>query len=408
MSVRLRGDVFWIDKRTKLVPSGRIRRPVASIAAIGKKRAKKAAEDAFALLCAQLASGTFDPASFNPKPEATGVLFEKAAELYREHRRAQGRRDVSYQQFEPWLPVFTGRMVASITSEEIEDQLATWTKERGWCPATRNRHLSMIAALFSYCYSRRWIDAHPTERGRVPRLPEENERTRWLRPSEIDKIIDAAATMAKDIPEVGNNVVNDHGKRRWLLTTFPALFRFGCMSGMRVSEICGLRRSSYQTDSNGLAFVVTEKPTKNRTFLKWPLQGEALDIVKEQLRVIPDKPTAFLFPGPWGSGSRGAVNRSFPDIVTKAGLVYGRDKRDGIVWHTTRHTMASLALNNGIPEPVVMKLGNWKSRALVARYAHLGDDTAREAAGKVASIVGSGHTAVTTVKTPSVQVSGKL
>ena len=49
--------------------------------------------------------------------------------------------------------------------------------------------------------------------------------------------------------------------------------------------------------------------------------------------------------------------------------------------------MASLALNNGIPESTVQRMGNWKTRTMVKRYAHLADETLRDAAGHLAAVV---------------------
>ena len=40
-------------------------------------------------------------------------------------------------------------------------------------------------------------------------------------------------------------------------------------------------------------------------------------------------------------------------------------------------------------------MGNRKTRAMVARYAHLADESMRDAAAKLARIVARGHGAVT-------------
>ena len=50
--------------------------------------------------------------------------------------------------------------------------------------------------------------------------------------------------------------------------------------------------------------------------------------------------------------------------------------------------MASLALNHGVPEFTVQRMGNWKTRTMVARYAHLADEELRKAAARVADLVG--------------------
>ena len=41
--------------------------------------------------------------------------------------------------------------------------------------------------------------------------------------------------------------------------------------------------------------------------------------------------------------------------------------------------MASNALNAGIPEHIVQKMGNWKDRRMLGRYAHLADGNLRQA-----------------------------
>ena len=50
--------------------------------------------------------------------------------------------------------------------------------------------------------------------------------------------------------------------------------------------------------------------------------------------------------------------------------------------------MASLALNHGVPESVVQRMGNWKTRVMVERYAHLADETLRAGAATLAKLVG--------------------
>ena len=50
--------------------------------------------------------------------------------------------------------------------------------------------------------------------------------------------------------------------------------------------------------------------------------------------------------------------------------------------------MASLAINHGVPASTVQRMGNWKSRVMVQRYAHLADEELRKAAAKLANLVG--------------------
>ncbi|MDH3626453.1 MAG: site-specific integrase [Acidobacteriota bacterium] len=49
--------------------------------------------------------------------------------------------------------------------------------------------------------------------------------------------------------------------------------------------------------------------------------------------------------------------------------------------------MARLAINHGVPASTVQQMGNWKSRVMVQRYAHLADEELCKAAAKVANLV---------------------
>lgn len=433
MPTFVRGDTYWIDFR---FAGKRYRRPVASITdGGGKKKAKSAAEDALVSIKGRIAAGTFDPADLAqtaPAPEPPpdpGVLFDRALDLYLEARFAQGKSVTSYKRLRgasrggkpgkpgDWERAFTGRPLRSITSDEIEEHLSRWGEKRKLSPASRNRALAQLSAFLSYCYGRRWIDAHPTERGRVPKLREDNARTRWLRLHEVETLIAACATRA-EAREEGSAAyaVPDARGRAWLRDTLPALLRFGVMTGMRLGEVCSLRRASYQDDGEGRAFLFTDR-TKNGTRLAWPLETGALEIVKAQLGTIGPFPGAHLFPGPKGGRAESVIRRELRGVVEAAGLAYGRyveriDPKtgerstvrgsdgcpvrnpEGVTFHTLRHSMASLSLNAGIPEHVVQQMGNWKTATMTRRYAHLADEGLRTAAGTLATLV-RGHAVVT-------------
>lgn len=387
----IESPTYWIDVRCKSVPGGRIRRPVASIEAVGKKDARKAAEDAYVTLKAAIAAGTFDPATLDPEPKADepapqGMDFGKAVDLYLEHRIAQGKLERSYDLLKRyWVPLFADRTIASVTSDEIETALQTWTKANEWTPATRNNVLMQLSGLFSYAYGRRWIESHPTERGRVPMLAVDNARKRWLRRHEIEALTLAA-------PKVAEQDDVSTPTKAWLRDQFPALIAFACSTGMRLSEVCDLRLGSYQEDDQGNAYVVTDK-TKNGTRLAWPLEGAALATVKAAREAGGKFPGKHLFGGPRGGSAASSIKRWLPKVCEVAKIPYGRKHEDGITFHTFRHSMASLALNSGMPEIVVQKMGNWKTASMTRRYAHLSDETMRAAAAKLAAIV-SGQSVV--------------
>jgi len=263
-----------------------------------------------------------------------------------------------------WTKAFGKRRLADITSEHIDSVLREAARRRHWANSTQNRAACQLAALFSYARRRRWVREHPMEHGQVAKLPENNARTRWLRVHELEAILEQSPA--------------------WLADTV----RFAASTGMRLGEVCSLRRANYQEDERGRSFVITEK-TKNGESLAWPLEGWPRQHVEARVQAI-KFPGDRLFPGPKGGNAYTSIHRFFPEAVRAAGLVYGAKHRDGVTFHSLRHTMASLALNHGVPESTVQRMGNWKTRTMVARYAHLADESLREAAATVAEVIDLG------------------
>ncbi len=357
---------YWLDFYYQ---GQRFRRPAGT--------SHREAVEALNRIKGRIASGEFNADDLRQEVRQ-GIPFDLALDIYREHWRAQGKRDRSYMHLAGlWAERWGKRRLSTITSEEIEATLGQWTRERQWSAATRNNVLMQLSGLYSFAYGRKWVGAHPIERGRVPLLPLDNARTRWLRAGEVEAIRDNA-------PE-------------WL----RPIVTFAVMTGMRLREICSLRGASVQRDNRGRTFIVTER-TKNGDRLHWPVEGAALALVEEALRRAPF-PASRLFPGPRGGDAETSIRRALPVAVRKAGLRFGRRHRDGVTFHVFRHSMASLALNNGIPESTVQRMGNWKTRTMVKRYAHLADETLRDAAGQLAAVVvstGRSHDMDTTETRP--------
>jgi integrase len=305
------------------------------------------------------------------KEEVEPVLFKEVVARYIERRLAAGKSERSYYHLQVaakrgahpgfWAKEFGDHPIGSLTTEQLEDALRKRARRSKWAPSTCNRALAQISALFTFARSRKWIKEHPVERGRIPRSPEDNARTRWLRLHEIEAILG-------ECPQ-------------WL----EPLVRFAVATGMRLGEVCSLNRAGYQVDQLGRAYVVTER-TKNGERLIWPLEGWTKEHIERRVAEC-RFPGDYLFPGPKGGNAYTSVNRMLPGVIRAAGLKYGRKHTDGVTFHSFRHSMASLALNHGVPESTVQRMGNWKTRAMVQRYAHLADEELRKAAAKLADLV---------------------
>jgi integrase len=371
MGLYKRGKAWWISYTD---PMGVRRRESTG------QTNKKDAEKIWAGVVTSVINGTH-----KTKPQRSVLdcpSFEIAVESYVEEQESKGRRLDSYKGLVGcekkngertggvWVEAFKGRRLDSITSEEIESRLRRWQTEREWTNATRNNRLAQLSGFFSYAYRRRWIEHHPTERGRVAKVHVDNARERWLRRDEIDALVEAAEALGH--------------------TRLVPVIQFAVATGMRLSEVCGLRREVVEQDDRGRSYLTVQR-TKNDEPFVWPLAGETLALVERQLEDAPF-PRSFIFPGPRGGSYKTSVPRHLKQAAEKAGIAWGCT-RSGFTFHSLRRTMASLGINNGIPRETIQRVGNWKTAAMVDRYAKFSDETLREAATKLASITsGKGAT----------------
>ncbi len=292
-----------------------------------------------------------------------GLLFDEAAEIYWKHLETIGKDCRSYRYIiKDWPQAFPYFLLDDLRTEQIRETLDRWTVERNWAPATRNQALSQVSGLFSYALRQGWVREHPIVGGKIPRIPPQNGIRGWLRPHEIRAICDRSPP--------------------WL----RAIIQVAARTGMRLSEITELQRSSYFTDVAGKAYLVTGR-TKNGSRMVWPLEGHLRTLVEGAVEMATG-PLERLFPGPDGGRATTTIRRYFPGIVRAAGLKYGRSVESGITFHSLRHSMASIAVNAGVSKLVVQRMGNWKTAAMVERYAHLADESLRAAAATVDSLLG--------------------
>ena len=134
------------------------------------------------------------------------------------------------------------------------------------------------------------------------------------------------------------------------------IIRLLLLTGCRKSEILKLRWSEVDGDTLALA----DSKTGPRTV---PLSAQARRIIERQPRGQSD----FVFPSPRNL-SRPRV-RDLPlwySVRRKANI-------DDVRLHDLRHNLASHAVMNGVPVPVVSRLLGHSSVRMTLRYAHLAD-----------------------------------
>ena len=149
------------------------------------------------------------------------------------------------------------------------------------------------------------------------------------------------------------------------------IIRLLLLTGCRRSEIVRLRWS----EVDGEMLVLADSKTGPR---KVPLNTQARRIVERQ----PRGRSPFVFPSPLDPSRPRSHNLAlWYRVRREAGI---EDCR----LHDLRHTLASHAVMNGVPVPVVSRLLGHSNVRMTLRYAHLGDREIKEAAERIGSSIG--------------------
>jgi integrase len=130
-------------------------------------------------------------------------------------------------------------------------------------------------------------------------------------------------------------------------------------SGARKNEIMTLKWS--QVDLTHGLFTLHE--TKNSEWRSVPLQGRALELVRE-LAKVRRLDTDLLFPSHKDPNKPLSINTIWKRAVKDAGLVDFR-------FHDTRHCAASYLLMSGATLAELSELLGHKSLQMVKRYSHM-------------------------------------
>ena len=217
-------------------------------------------------------------------------------------------------------------------------------------PGGANRALDVLRQVMNFAVACGHIDANPA---RGVKRNRRRALTRFLSREEIGRL---------------HEVLDEQsGKSR---TQQADIIRLLLLTGCRRSEIVQLRRSEVRDDM--LTFADSKTGPRNV-----PLNAGARRILERQ----PQCGSPFVFPSPRDPARPRGLNLPlWYRVRREAGIEDAR-------LHDLRHTVASHAVMNGVPVPVVSRLLGHSNVRMTLRYAHLGDREIEAAAESIGQAI---------------------
>ena len=244
-----------------------------------------------------------------------------------------------------WLaPVFGGKPMRDITGgdlQQVKDRL--FAEERS--PRTIQHSLAVFRLVWNHAKKRGFVRSEcPTANINMPRV--NNARSRFLTPTEASNLLEAVKAL---------------DERAWQIT-LAALY-----TGARLGELSTLTWAGVDLQGDSIRFIHTKTGKPRNIPVAAPLKsllinkpkGEADDPVFTNRKGEPWKDA------PW----------AFRQAVEDLGLNSGReDRRDKIVFHSLRHTSASMMLSAGVDIRSLQAIFGWSTLQMAGRYTHAVDE----------------------------------
>ena len=280
---------------------------------------------------------------------------KRRAPLFREFVEGEWK-DAHFERYKPSTITGVRSLLASQLLPEFGsiplDRIAP-ARVRRWfeaysrtAPVNANRGLDLLRQIMNFAIARGHTDANPAA-GIVPnRRP---KLTRFLSREEIarlHRVLDGQA---------------GRGNRQQ-----AEVIRLLLLTGCRRGEIVRLRWSEVQGDM----LMLADSKTGPR---KVPLNSQARCILERQ----PRGESPFVFPSPRDPSRPRHHDFKLWYRVRKEASI------EDVRLHDLRHTVASHAVMNGVPVPVVSRLLGHSNVQMTLRYAHLGDRDIERAAERI-------------------------
>ena len=297
---------------------------------------------------------------FDIKPESK-MTFQELTNWYLNLESVKAKRyypilKISFAKFNH---VFGNRIVADIKPSELEDYRAK-RKREGKAESTIDQELSAAKVVINTAFLDDKVSGEVLKRFKSVKKyltgarRNSNQRTRVLSPLEFNHLEGSASLHLKPI------------------------LRAGYETGMREGEILKLKWGMVSLKDR--VINLSKEITKDREDRVIPISDELLGALDRLPRGIKEDYPVFTYRRKEIRDIRAGLKRA----CTNAGILYGRFKRDGFVYHDVRRTFYTDMRRAGVQESVIKAITGHSRNEVSDRYNQVDLKDMREAIARLA------------------------
>ena len=252
-------------------------------------------------------------------------------------------------------PTLGNIQLNKITSAMLSDlMLEIKTEDRA--NATVNRSRALLSSMFNVAFEREIIEQSPMTR--VKKLVEQNQIERYLSEDELKRLMNVLAN--HHAHDIDNQII-------------VGIVEMLLLTGARKGEVLNLKWSDL--DENNHLWKLNENKSGKPRIIQ--LNSQAQQIIRRMSRKY-----LYVFANPKTGLPFNDIRKTFQKILEAAQI-------ENFRIHDLRHNFASMAVNNGCDIYVVQHLLGHASPTTTQRYAHLRQDTLRNASEMLAERINS-------------------
>lgn len=326
-----------------------------------------------------------DPATARQDVRRAPTVAE-LGEHYLADARARRKPSTAVEYARLWkkhvVPALATRKVAAVTTADV----ARLHRAMRDTPYVANRTLSVMGAFFTFA-AREGIRTRHDNPARMVEFYPEHARERFLTAEEFTRLGEALARAERD----GTAPAPVHRRRPRSPATAKhrpksadtpkpanpftiAALRILALTGCREGEILSLRWDAVDFERGFLRLADTKTGRSIR-----PLGAAAADVLAGLPR---DAGSPYVFPGLTAGSHLREIKKVWAAVRHAA-------KLDGVRLHDLRHSFGSVSAIGGDSLLVIRALLGHADVTTTQRYAHLGDDPARNAADRASGTIAS-------------------